>query len=49
MFSLLNLGAKLLFLTLRQKTVTAQSILVIDEAVVSKQMLKFATRYESAF
>ncbi|KAJ3316037.1 aspartate--tRNA ligase dps1 [Boothiomyces sp. JEL0838] len=36
-------GAKMLFVTLRQRTETVQSILVVDEATVSKQMLKFAT------
>ena len=36
-------GAKMLFLTLRQKIVTVQSILCVDEKTVSKQMLKFAT------
>jgi aspartyl-tRNA synthetase len=36
-------GAKMLFITLRQQTVTAQSILVLEEGLISKQMLKFAT------
>jgi aspartyl-tRNA synthetase len=36
-------GAKMLFITLRQQTATAQSILVLEEGVISKQMLKFAT------
>jgi aspartyl-tRNA synthetase len=36
-------GAKMLFLTLRQQTNTAQSILVLEDSVISKQMLRFAT------
>jgi hypothetical protein len=38
-------GSKLLFLTLRQQTVTAQSVLLADDATISKQMLKFATGF----
>ncbi|KAJ3327023.1 aspartate--tRNA ligase dps1 [Blyttiomyces sp. JEL0837] len=38
-----NLAGKLLFLTLRQRTVTVQSVLAQDAANVSKFMLKFAT------
>lgn len=37
----------MLFLTLRQQTVTAQSILVVEDGSVSKQMLKFATGYSN--
>lgn len=36
-------GAKMLFVTLRQQTMTVQSILTVDETNISKQMLKFAT------
>ena len=36
-------GAKMLFLNLRQRTVTIQAILTVDQDSISKQMLKFAT------
>ena len=36
-------GAKMLFVTLRQKTDTVQSILTVDGSKISKQMLKFAS------
>jgi hypothetical protein len=38
-------GAKMLFVTLRQKTVTVQSILTVDDTKISKQMLKFASGF----
>lgn len=39
-------GAKMLFLNLRQRLDTIQSILTVDENDgISKQMLKFATAY----
>ncbi|KAI8915599.1 hypothetical protein EDD86DRAFT_185873 [Gorgonomyces haynaldii] len=40
-------GSKMLFVTLRQKTNTVQSVLTVDETTVSKQMLKFATSIPS--
>lgn len=40
-------GVKILFLTLRQQTVTAQSILVHDKDQISKQMMKFASSITS--
>jgi aspartyl-tRNA synthetase len=40
-------GAKMLFLTLRQCTSTIQAVLTVDDAVVSKQMLKFASAITS--
>jgi aspartyl-tRNA synthetase len=38
---------KRLFLTLRQQTVTAQSLLAVDEENISKQMFKFASGISS--
>ena len=39
-------GAKMLFLNLRQRLDTIQSILTVDDNdQISKQMLKFATGY----
>ena len=42
-------GSKLLFLTLRQQTVTAQSVLFADDVKISKQMLKFATGFVATY
>ena len=44
-----NSAGKLCFLTLRQRTVTVQSVIAQDATNVSKQMLKFANEYVFLF
>jgi aspartyl-tRNA synthetase len=38
-------GAKMLFITIRQQASTVQSILTLDAENISKQMLKWSTRF----